>query len=187
MKRFFSSALIVLSSLVFRIEAALGQVTCVSEVSYRWSSDSSGVVAAPSPTAQSDSKEGQSNLAPSGNAIFWARLTASGGDEVKVRAALAEKVTREKVRASDSCKRLHENTAACISTKHSALSATIQAQGFDARKKLENAIQADCEMQRGKCLEILSSEPACVVSKKEEVAEVTDAAKGKDKKDKKKK
>jgi hypothetical protein len=137
------------------------QATCSAEVSYKWK--------------KGDSEE---------STIHWATIRLKGEEEKAVRAALIERVVREKKKASEACKDLHENMSGCLTAKLASSSGNIRGLDFAARRTVSDAITQDCKLQQGRCLEILSPDPTCEVAKAAETGEeeVKKDAKGKEKK-----
>lgn len=120
--------------------------------------------------------------------VFVGSFEAKGADEAAAKAALAERVDREKPKGSEMCLKEHENLTGCIASKISSLSTTMPGLTFSARKLLEDSIGADCKLQQGKCAETVSSDPVCVEKVVSGAGEGKDQGKeGGKEKDKKKK
>ncbi len=152
-----------LFGLTFTAEFALAQAVCSSEVTYKWK--------------KAESEE---------STIHWSLLEQAAVDEASARGKLSAFVVREKKRASEACRELHENLTGCISSKYGSAKDQMASMDFTLRKDLEGAIAADCKQQQGKCREISASEPKCVDKGKEAAA--ADAGKKEEKgKEKKKK
>ncbi len=93
--------------------------------------------------------------------VFWSRVEALGTDEKSAKEALIVAANAPKAAALSACKREHENVASCVATKFFSYATTLQNLSFSARKKLEEAIAADCTVAEGLCLEAKLGEPTC--------------------------
>jgi len=143
------------------ISEVKAEFLCQAEVSYKWRNAQEQEVAA-----------------------FWARIEKVGAEEEKAKATIGQAIVKEQIKAQESCKIKHENLSGCISSKLNAFQSTIGRLGFASRKKLEESVISDCELQQGHCL---GTNPVEIVCKdlKPPVEESADETAKKDKKDKK--
>jgi len=118
--------------------------------------------------------------------IHWGSYKVGGNDEPSAKEALEKIVNRERHRASEACREIHENLARCIATKYGTHQSELNVMDFGARKTLHEAIAADCKEQQGNCLEIAASDQKCAEKVAPEPAEEKKDEKGK-KEDKAKK
>jgi hypothetical protein len=95
--------------------------------------------------------------------IYFDSAKANGADEAQAKAALLEKLSPVKLKASENCRKIHENVSGCINTKLTTASASLAALSFSARRVVEEAAAADCQKQSGKCTSVSSTEPTCAV------------------------
>jgi hypothetical protein len=95
--------------------------------------------------------------------IYFDSVKANGSDEAQSKAALLEKLSPVKLKASENCRKIHENVSGCISAKLTTTSASLAALSFSARKVVEEAAAADCQKQSGKCTSVSSTEPVCAL------------------------
>jgi hypothetical protein len=158
-------------------QLANGEFKCSAQVSYKWVKDApvrggTPPAVAPTPTEPST--------------VHFASVERSGADEAAAKALLDVELTRQKVRASEACRREHEAYGECVARKFSAHKGTTEALSFSARKEFEKAMVEECKGQVGSCVSVSSSDPAC---KEVVVAAAADAApaEGEKKDDKKKK
>ena len=141
------------------------EFACVADVNYKW--------------VKGEKDE---------STIFWATVDKAGPDETAAKGALAKYMAIEQHRAGEACRDIHENLSGCIAAKYAGVKAQLQSMDFGARKNLQEAIDADCKLQQGKCKEVVAGEPKCaeIVKKVVEAVAGADAAK-KDEKGKGKK
>jgi hypothetical protein len=116
------------------------QVSCRTELSYKWKKGSDGPE----------------------EVVFWGVMERSGENEEQVKRRLEEVVAKEKGKASASCRELHENLSGCVASRFSASSAVLAAMSFSARKALEEAISKDCHARQGSCGAVTAGEPTCL-------------------------
>lgn len=155
------------------VELASAEFVCTSEVSYKWikqTSDADEVGSGSVATASGPPKAGPTPKSPEAAAerpqpvpsnMRFATVERAGRDEVAAKSALAVEVTRQKARASERCKRDHENFGECLATKLSVKSSVLNSLSFSTRSQVESAITEECKGQQGTCLSVDSSEPAC--------------------------
>ncbi len=84
-----------------------------------------------------------------------------GNDEPGARAALQIETDRQRIRASEACKREHEAFGTCVALKMSSNSSALNSMSFSARAELEKALTEECRQQEGTCLAVEVSEPKC--------------------------
>lgn len=168
-----------LLSVVFVVimpQFAEGEFKCSAQVSYKWVKDApqkTGTPPAAPPTPGEPST------------VHFASVERSGADEAAAKVALDIELTRQKVRASEACRREHEGYGECVARKFGAHKGTIESLSFSARKEFEKALLEECKGQVGSCVTVTSTDPAC---KEVVLAPAADAAPAEgDKKDDKKK
>jgi hypothetical protein len=88
-------------------------------------------------------------------------LERGGIDEAAARAALQMETDRQRIRATEACKREHEAFGTCVALKLSSRSTVLNSLSFSARSELEKALAEECRQQEGTCLGIEVSEPKC--------------------------
>jgi hypothetical protein len=127
--------------LISTTASSLAETSCKNDVTYSW-------------------KKGEE----AESTIFFETVQASAGDEAQAKSNLLEKTTLVKMKASEACRKIHENTSACISAKLTSSSSMLSSLTFSSRKAVEDAATADCQKQAGKCSAISSSEPVCAAA-----------------------
>lgn len=146
---------------------------------------------AASPPA-ADSKE-TPPAAPASSAhevtVYLAVVEGKGADEAAAKSVVQRESGRQVERVREECRVRHENVGGCIASKFQTNAAVLRGLGFQARKALEEALQADCEAQRGICRKSEVAAPVCqeIVAKVVETAAPEGDAKGKEDKKKAKK
>jgi hypothetical protein len=88
-------------------------------------------------------------------------LERAGVDENAARISLQMEVDRQRIRASEACKRDHESYGTCVALKMSARSTILNSLSFNARADLERALAEECKQQEGTCLSVDVTEPKC--------------------------
>lgn len=164
---------------------AFAEFHCEAKVGYT-------VEMAPAPTPAGTPSVGAKEVPPAPpreNSVYLAVLEGNGADEPAAKAAVQKESGRQIERVREECRVRHENVGGCIASKFQTNAATIKSLGFQARKALEDALQKDCESQRGICRKVEVTEPVCheIVVKAVESVSPEAEAKGKDDKKKGKK
>lgn len=165
------------------------EVECSSEVFYTWTKqvgdeESSGdaqagdapaaIASPPSDTGQAGGapRSGSPGGAPGGlqdgakgnghvQTVRFFLAQRRGADEAAARNALQLEVQRQKTRAAERCKRAHESTGECLTTKLSIKSSTLNSLSFSARAQAEKAILEECQVQQGRCLAVDAAAATC--------------------------
>ena len=88
-------------------------------------------------------------------------LERGGNDEASARTALQMETDRQRIRASEACKRDHEAFGTCVALKMSSQANILNSLSFSARSELEKALAEECRQQEGTCLGVDVSEPKC--------------------------
>jgi hypothetical protein len=88
-------------------------------------------------------------------------LERGGSDEATARTALQMETDRQRIRASEACKRDHEAFGTCVALKMSSQANVLNSLSFSARSELEKALAEECRQQEGTCLGVDVSEPKC--------------------------
>jgi hypothetical protein len=92
---------------------------------------------------------------------FFVTAARSAPDEARARGELALAVRQLEQEAMNACRSSHENMSGCIGSKFANLSDLFRTLSFDARTKMQNAIEADCKIAQGLCHTASSSEVQC--------------------------
>lgn len=163
------------------------EFSCSSEVSYRWVKGKVPAPPAPAPQGGKSASGTPAATTPSANGsataggtiVRFSAIQRTGADEAAAKQALAAEVGRQKIRASEACKRDHEGFAGCMATNMSVKASLLNSLSFSARTELEKAILDECREQQGSCASVDSAEPQCKeVVVAEAPAAAADAKKG---------
>lgn len=180
----------VLSSLIAVVAVLPSTVradfSCSSEVSYRWvKGQAPSVGGAPQGAKTASGTPAGTPAAINGSAagvgtiVRFSAIQRTGPDEAAAKQALAAEVGRQKIRASEACKRDHEGFAGCVATKMSIQASLLNSLSFSARDELEKAILDECREQQGSCASVDSADPQCKeIVAAEAPAAAADAKKG---------
>lgn len=146
--------------------AACGEVRCSTEISYKWQKQVDEVAQGPD---QVGGKAGSATppasvtkAPPEPSTVRMMSLERSGADEAAAKAALQVEVERQRIRATEACKREHESGGTCVAMKLSARASILNSLSFGARSELEKALAAECRQQQGTCLSVDALDPKCV-------------------------
>jgi hypothetical protein len=154
----------VILSLLLSAPQGLAEFKCSSEISYTW------VKRQPAPTVPPPGAAAQQVQAQAPAATTPPReptivrllgLERGGADEASAKASLHMETDRQRIRASESCKRDHESFGTCVALKMSSQSTVLNSLSFSARSELEKALTEECRQQEGTCLGVAVSEPKC--------------------------
>jgi hypothetical protein len=160
---------LALVSLLLSAPEVRAEFKCSSDISYKWvkrppvasHSPRTDAVApgsrTPSPTATPVSPA----PTPEPTTVRLLGIERGGNDEAIARAALQMETDRQRIRASEACKRDHESFGTCVALKMSARSNVLNSLSFSARSELERALTEECRQQEGSCLSVEVSEPKC--------------------------
>jgi hypothetical protein len=88
-------------------------------------------------------------------------IERSGVDEAAAKQALQVEADKQRIRASDLCKRDHESFGSCLATKLSNRASVLNSLSFGTRQELEKALSDECKRQQGTCLSVEVSEAKC--------------------------
>jgi len=135
----------IFAQLLARVSAA--DFECFSDVSYKWKKGPELITPAPTPGEEIT--------------FEWGRVRGRGKDEADAKLKLAEALQDAKGKALSECKQAHESTADCLAAKYASMSSTINSLRFEARKSLEQAISADCALQKGSCTGVSATDAQC--------------------------
>jgi len=161
----FSSSLALLGALAW-LNTACAEFRCSTDISYKWEKqvEEGGQV-----SGQQGGRAGSSTppvaitRAPSEPAkVHLMSLERSGADEASAKAALQVEVERQRIRATETCKRDHESGGTCVAMKLNARASVLNSLSFGARTELEKALTAECRQQQGTCISVEAPEPKCV-------------------------
>jgi hypothetical protein len=132
-----------------QFKTAVAEFGCSASVSYKWVKQSvnEGNGKAP-PTAEPSS-------------IHFATVERKGGDEAAAKAALEVELARQRIKASEACKREHEAFGECLGTKFATHKSVIDSLGFSARREFEKALSEECRGAVGSCTAVITGDPVC--------------------------
>lgn len=88
-------------------------------------------------------------------------IEKGGVDEAAAKAAVQVDADRQRIRASEACKRDHESFGTCVALKMNAQSSVLNSLGFSTRAELEKALSEECRQQQGTCISVEVTEPKC--------------------------
>ena len=143
---------------------------CSSEISYKWVKrpaeprpshhasalgGAAGQTPVPTPTPLPPAPN------PEPSVVRLMGLERAGVDEAAAKVSLQMEVDRQRIRASEACKRDHESYGTCVALKMSARSTILNSLSFNARADLEKALAEECKQQEGTCLGVDVTEPKC--------------------------
>jgi hypothetical protein len=163
---------------------AYSEVECSSEVFYTWTKQAAeadqqgaaiepvGAAATPASAAPPPPPAAAGAQSPTGGSAAGAAnpqvqtvrflvVQRKAQDEAAAKSALQVEVQRQKTRAAERCKRAHESTGECLTTKLSIKSSTLNSLSFSARAQAEKAILEECQMQQGHCLAVDAAPTTC--------------------------
>jgi hypothetical protein len=104
---------------------------------------------------------GASAGVPQAQTVRFLLVQRKARDEAAAKNALQVEVQRQKTRAAERCKRAHESTGDCLTTKLSIKSSTLNSLSFSARAQAEKAIFEECQLQQGRCLSVEAVPATC--------------------------
>ena len=148
----------------------MAEFRCSSEISYKWvksppeprpSHGGPAPVALPGQTPVANPTPRPPAPTPEPTIVRLMGLERSGSDENAAKGSLQMEVDRQRIRASEACKRDHESYGTCVALKMSARSTILNSLSFNARADLEKALAEECKQQEGTCLGVDVSEPKC--------------------------
>ena len=150
-------------------EQAAAEYRCNAEISYKWVKR---VAEVPTPAAVARGVGHNQTPSPSLTPeppkptpepaiVRLMGLERSGTDEASAKATLQMDIERQRIRASEACKRDHEGYGTCVALKLGANASTLNSLGFGARAELEKALNEECKQQEGTCLGVDVTEPKC--------------------------
>ena len=142
---------------------------CSSEISYKWvkeqaeprPSHAGPAAAAAAPGQTPSAVPTQPKLTAEPTIVRLMGLERGGVDENAAKGSLQMEADRQRIRASEACKRDHESYGTCVALKMSARSTILNSLSFNARTDLEKALAEECKQQEGTCLGVDVSEPKC--------------------------
>ena len=157
-------------------EQAAAEFRCNAEISYKWvkrvSEASVSVGGAPAPVGSAHGAAPSKTPAPAPTPVppratpeptivRLMGLERAGTDEASAKATLQMDIERQRIRASEACKRDHESYGTCVALKMGANASVLNSLGFSARAELEKALNEECKQQEGTCLGVDVTEPKC--------------------------
>ena len=160
---------LALVSLLLSVPAGVAEFRCSSEISYKWAKKPSPA----NPSHRADvAPPGSRNPAPTlspvppgptpePTIVRLLGLERGGSDEASARTALQMETDRQRIRASEACKRDHEAFGTCVALKMSSQANVLNSLSFSARSELEKALAEECRQQEGTCLGVDVSDPKC--------------------------
>lgn len=159
------------------------EVLCTVDISYKWKKVEKGHLnVTPTPSAQADAPVAGENT------VHFSVVEYRAESESMAKQQMAADINRSKVRASEACRKDHEDVASCASMKFLVNAGTLNNLGFSARRELERTILDDCKASEGRCMGVEAAEPKCneVVTGLADATPTADPAKGGGDKKKKK-
>jgi len=154
-----------LLSLLSSASSVTAEFRCSADISYKWvkkpAAEASrpeaprGVAVGPTPTPVSPTPT------PEPAIVRLLGIERAGGDEATAKGALQMEADRQRIRASEACKREHEAFGTCVALKMSSRSTVLNSLSFSARAELEKALAEECRQQEGTCVGVEVSEPKC--------------------------
>jgi hypothetical protein len=156
-------------------EQAVAEFRCSAEISYKWvkrvSEAPVSVGGAPAPVGSDHGAASKTpapaltlpppKATPEPTIVRLMGLERAGTDEASAKATLQMDIERQRIRASEACKRDHESYGTCVALKMGANASTLNSLGFSARTELEKALNEECKQQEGACLGVDVTEPKC--------------------------
>lgn len=158
----------MVASLALGAVEAQGEFRCSSDVSYTWNKTvsapgdpSGGPPPSAVPTGAAVTPPAAAATVPSLAVVRLMSIERGGPDEQSAKAAVQIDADRQRIRASEACKRDHESFGTCVALKMGARSSVLNSLGFSARTELEKALAEECRQQQGTCISVEVTEPKC--------------------------
>lgn len=192
MKKIFAKAkicfIVSIGAFFLYASSALGDFSCSSEISYKWThtdSDHFEAKVEKGKEGEEAKKEVKENAEFE---VFFGTVQVTAATEEEAKAKLPESIKKAKTKSDSACREVHENQTKCIAIKYTANSALLQGATYDQRKALQESIKEDCARSTGRCTGSSATEGKCLELKAPEVDEKSGDKKadGKDAKDAKK-
>jgi len=158
---------LALLSLLLSVPEGAAEFRCSSDISYKWVKRQAA--STPPPVGGANKPTGTNPApvlaspqpTPEPTIVRLLGLERSGTDEASARASLQMETDRQRIRASEACKRDHEAFGTCVALKMSSQATTLNSLSFSARAELEKALSEECRHQEGTCLGVDASDPKC--------------------------
>ncbi|NMC62475.1 MAG: hypothetical protein GYA55_04835 [SAR324 cluster bacterium] len=150
--------LLLIAYILIQSVQASAEFKCSSEISYKWTSSFKAQEGKESANTDSGNSSEQNK---NEEMVYYQSVLAQGENADLAKENLGKQIPPMKEKAAQQCKLSHENKAACIATKFDSMDAVLNKLDFKARSELQRVIMHDCDLQTGKCLEVVASEPDC--------------------------
>ena len=167
--RFPHFALVLaLIGISFSSTPSVAEFRCAAEISYRWVKTPDDPMPVPPAVPERGKKEpapAPTRLPPSPTPepamVKMMGIERSGADEAAAKAALQVEADKQRIRASDLCKRDHESFGSCLATKLNNRASVLNSLSFKTRQELEKALSDECKRQQGTCISVEVLEAKC--------------------------
>jgi len=162
---------LALTGISFSATPSVAEFRCAAEISYRWvKTPEDPPPVPPGPPAALEKGKKDPPPAPTRPPppptpepamVKMMGIERSGADEAAAKAALQVEADKQRIRASDLCKRDHESFGSCLATKLSNRASVLNSLSFKTRQELEKALSDECKRQQGTCISVEVSEAKC--------------------------
>jgi hypothetical protein len=159
---------LALVSLLLSAPEVTAEFRCSSDISYKWVKRPPAASHSPRADAVAQGRTPAPTATPLPPAptpeptiVRLLGLERGGSDEASARTALQMEADRQRIRASEACKRDHESFGTCVALKMSSQANVLNSLSFSTRAELEKALTEECRQQEGSCLGVEVSEPKC--------------------------
>lgn len=156
---------VALLSLLVSASPGSAEFRCSADISYKWLKKPTAEVARPEaprgPAVGPTATPVPPTPVQEPAIVRLLGIERAGVDEVTAKAALEMEADRQRIRASEACKREHEAFGTCVALKMSSRSTVLNSLSFSARSELERALADECRHQEGTCVGVEVSEPKC--------------------------
>lgn len=140
---------ISLIAVSLQFQTAVAEFGCSAAVSYKW-------------VKQGFKEEGGKAPPPAEpSSVHFSTVERKGADEVAAKAALEVELARQRIKASEACKREHEAFGECLGTKFTIHKSVMDSLGFSARREFEKALSEECRGAVGSCTAVITGDPVC--------------------------
>ena len=156
---------VALLSPLLSASSVYAEFRCSADISYTWVKKAA--VETSRPEGPRGTTPGQTPTplppvpTPEPTLVRLLGVERGGVEEASAKAALQLETDRQRIRASEACKREHEAFGTCVALKMNARSTVLNSLSFSARSELERALAEECRQQQGTCLAVDVSEPKC--------------------------
>lgn len=156
---------VALLSLLLSASSGSAEFRCSADISYKWLKKPAAEVARPDAPRGTAVGPTPTPVPPTPVQepviVRLLGIERAGVDEATAKGALQMEADRQRIRASEACKREHEAFGTCVALKMSSRSTILNSLSFSARAELEKALADECRHQEGTCVGVEVSEPKC--------------------------